>query len=152
MSNDQLTNNNGYRASSIACPPTCPFVALSEDGSIETRVTRHEQRLNMQNKPNFKNAKIDISSYKTRGYDIFCRFSHRKNKPNSKPICVKIGNFKSITSIENRVSSIKHQALLYLLTKKLPGSCLTAPFSWSDIRDELISPAGRPVSIIICSI
>ena len=70
----------------------------------------------MQNKANFKNRQNDISAYHKSRYDIFNDFWRQKNKakqsqfkpnfelklglfsrnkPNSKPISVNLGNFKS---------------------------------------------------------
>jgi len=54
--------------------------------------TQYEQI--MQNKANFKNDRKHISTFDTRSSDEFSRFSHPKNKPNSNPIYVKLGNLK----------------------------------------------------------
>ena len=40
----------------------------------------------------------------------------------------------------------------HLFIKKLPGCCFITPLSWSEISDELIFAASKPVCAIICSI
>jgi len=35
----------------------------------------------MQNKPNLQNAKMNVSTFETKGYENFRPFSRRKNKP-----------------------------------------------------------------------
>ena len=40
----------------------------------------------MQNKPNFKNAQMNVTIYYTKVYNNETAFSRQKNKPNSNPI------------------------------------------------------------------
>jgi len=54
--------------------------------------TQYEQI--MQNKPNLQNDEMNITSLLTNYYGNFRLFSRRKNKPNSNPIYVKLGNLK----------------------------------------------------------
>ena len=39
----------------------------------------------MQNKANFKNAKISLTNYMTKRYEKICSFGHPKNKAKTKP-------------------------------------------------------------------
>ncbi len=44
------------------------------------------QLLNMQNKPNFRKAKMNVNIYYTKVYNNETAFRRGKNKPNSNPI------------------------------------------------------------------
>ena len=52
----------------------------------EPLITVHEPRIkNMQNEPNFKNTKINLSDVRKKNYEKKQLFTHRKNEPNSCP-------------------------------------------------------------------
>jgi hypothetical protein len=52
--------------------------------STKEYVRNYQQ--NLQNKPNFRNAKMNVTACLTRNYDNICACRVPENKPNSKPI------------------------------------------------------------------
>jgi hypothetical protein len=78
-----------YRVSSIDNPTLAQFRHFS---SLFTNLPLHLSRilykstLFMQNKPNVKNAQINVSSFITIKYVKVDNWCNRKNKPNSNPI------------------------------------------------------------------
>ncbi len=50
------------------------------------RESSTNQLLFMQNKPNFRKAKMNVNIYYTKAYNNEIAFRRRKNKPNSNPI------------------------------------------------------------------
>ncbi len=52
------------------------------------------QLLFMQNKPNFKDAQINVNSYMKSKYEILDIWLSGKNKPNSNPILSAVGGFQ----------------------------------------------------------
>ena len=43
----------------------------------------------MQNKPNFKNAQMNVNYFETKDYEKISNSTLGENKPNSNPICIK---------------------------------------------------------------
>jgi len=106
--------NHETRETSHGPLKTC---ILHRESDIERRETSDKRLLNMQNKPNLKNAEMIVSACNIRCYGILCSFCRRKNKakqsqnkanfslllalfltnkPNFKPNSVKIGKLRPL--------------------------------------------------------
>jgi len=77
-------------ATGIFPNPACRGVASGEAGSslasLHLSRTLYKSTLFMQNKPNFRKAKMNVSIVKTMNYKNFIPLAGQKNKPNSNPI------------------------------------------------------------------
>ena len=88
-------NHHNHRKYSIENPTLAHFRNFIPQGfsSLLTpsplyicREISTNQLLIMQNKPNFKDAKMNISPFMTSKYEIMDTWLNWKNKPNSNPI------------------------------------------------------------------
>jgi hypothetical protein len=65
----------------------------------------------MQNKPNFRKAKMNVSIYNIKGYHNFTPLAGQKNKPNSNPISSKAKmNKKSLAGKSGHTPFLHTQA------------------------------------------
>ncbi len=74
--------------------------------------------LNMQNKPNFQNAKMNVNIYYKKAYNNETAFRRRKNKPNSNPVlsAVEWANFfKAQNELKITCRKIRPHPLLLLV-------------------------------------
>ncbi|HUU19024.1 MAG TPA: hypothetical protein VMW72_17870 [Sedimentisphaerales bacterium] len=82
-------------ATGIFPNPACRGVASGEAGSslasLHLSRTLYKSTLFMQNKPNFRKAKMNVSIVKTMNYKNFIPLAGQKNKPNSNPILSAVG-------------------------------------------------------------
>ncbi len=80
---------NRHNAPKIDWPPGNPssvFRILYSAPLYICREASTNQLLFMQNKPNFRKSKMNVSNIITRNYKVFLPLAGQKNKPNSNPI------------------------------------------------------------------
>ncbi len=75
------------------------------------------QLLFMQNKPNFRNNKMNVSNIITMNYENFIPLAGQKNKPNSNPILSAVGGFQNELKIA--CQKIWHHLYVLRVTKQL---------------------------------
>ncbi len=78
------------------------------------------QLLFMQNKPNFRKAKMNISNIITRNYKVFLPLAGQKNKPNSNPISSKA---KIACRKIRPQPTAKHGGFLLALNRTMVNNC-----------------------------
>jgi len=71
----------------------------------------------MQNEPNLKNTKINLTPFKTGNYEKNRPFTHRKNEPNTNPILLllcccglQFGTVSTYSSLNLRATSTERRA------------------------------------------
>jgi len=139
------------------------FFLLNSVAKKILRNTSAPENLFMQNKPNFRKAQINVTSFTIASYEDNRTCSRAKAKPiqtQSNPIQTqfkpKQTQFRALPPSTNPQLP-KANNLFFLpecsqfLLNKFPGSCLINPFNRSEIRPELTFPAPRPVPTIISS-
>ena len=84
-----ICEKNKLRATIYVTDTSCATVQRNPQPvlfNLHLSRTLYKSPLFMQNKPNFKDAKMNVNIYPIKDYQIFIPLAGQKNKPNSNPI------------------------------------------------------------------
>ncbi len=130
------------RESSIENPTLAHFRHFSSLFTLSPlyicRETSTNQLLFMQNKPNFKDAKMNVNIYYTKAYNNETVSGSRKNKPNSNPISKQLVAARprrpESAKMAQKIDVLKHQNIIlkksnFLYPNRLNSLCQPGPLT-----------------------